>query len=320
MEKLQKAFLKEPISKKVLLICSLLAFISCFFDWHPYFRGIGGTIYFTLFFSFFILTYWLAPILEIKIPQIAKDIQTGDRFAALLMTMGVVLYVMDIGFNFTIGFILVFLSTTIGFIVAFFGDVPVERSLKMIKKGKEKVEKHIEQSKKAKKVHLKNNQNSQQINKNNTSYRQTIQIQEEHNAQNTKKKMTGTGIIKFAFIGAIMGVIFSYYFQPEMLRYMLGSIGGYLSELPGLILDGNVRDRKVILQGIFISVFIFTIFGIIVGLFFGRLNTVNYVKKIENGEINMQKHGKDKLICNKIDDQKKKDACIEKVAKSKKDE
>ncbi|NQU84920.1 MAG: PspC domain-containing protein [Mariniphaga sp.] len=67
--------------------------------------------------------------------------------------------------------------------------------------------------------------------------------------------------VSFSIIGAILGIPLSYYFQSEMVRSKVGSIGGYLENF------GDIVDNSDLLGNVIISIIVFALVGGVIGYF-----------------------------------------------------
>jgi len=65
--------------------------------------------------------------------------------------------------------------------------------------------------------------------------------------------------VTFAFLGGILGIPLSYYFQPDMVRAKVGGMGGYLENF------GDIVDNSDLLGNVFLSVVIFALVGLAIG-------------------------------------------------------
>lgn len=77
-----------------------------------------------------------------------------------------------------------------------------------------------------------------------------------------KSNSTGGGKkLTFAFLGGILGIPLSYYFQPQMVQAKVGGMGGYLKNF------GDIVDNSDLIGNVFLSVVIFALIGLVIGYF-----------------------------------------------------
>ena len=70
--------------------------------------------------------------------------------------------------------------------------------------------------------------------------------------------------VTLAIIGAILGIPLSYYFQPELVRSKVGSLGGYLNHF------GEIVDNSDLNGNILLSVLFFGFMGGLIGYFIDK--------------------------------------------------
>lgn len=75
------------------------------------------------------------------------------------------------------------------------------------------------------------------------------------------RKSGGGKKVTFAFLGGILGIPLSYYFQPEMIQRKMGGMGGYLENFDKIV------DNSDLLGNVFMSVVIFALVGLVIGYF-----------------------------------------------------
>jgi hypothetical protein len=67
--------------------------------------------------------------------------------------------------------------------------------------------------------------------------------------------------VSYAFIGAILGIPLSYYFQNGLVQLMFGGVSGYITNIDKILNNGNM------LGNVIMSVVIFAIVGGVIGFF-----------------------------------------------------
>ncbi|MCK9414534.1 MAG: zinc ribbon domain-containing protein [Prolixibacteraceae bacterium] len=67
--------------------------------------------------------------------------------------------------------------------------------------------------------------------------------------------------VQFAFIGAILGLPLSYYFQSDYVKSKVGGMGGYLKNF------GDVVSNSDLVGNVILSVVIFALVGGVIGYF-----------------------------------------------------
>ena len=75
----------------------------------------------------------------------------------------------------------------------------------------------------------------------------------------TIKRKVSTTIIKFADCGGLLGFPLSYYFQPDIVKYSVNGIGGYLRHFD------KIFNNMDLFLNVLISAVIFAIIGGLIG-------------------------------------------------------
>jgi phosphotransferase system glucose/maltose/N-acetylglucosamine-specific IIC component len=92
--------------------------------------------------------------------------------------------------------------------------------------------------------------------------------------------------VTFAIIGGILGIPFSYYFQPEIVRAKVGGMGGYMKNF------GDIAKNSDLVVNIIISIVIFALIGGVIGYFIDK----NEIKNKTFGEQNLESSGSNQNV------------------------
>ncbi|TRZ50731.1 zinc-ribbon domain-containing protein [bacterium] len=105
-------------------------------------------------------------------------------------------------------------------------------------------------------------------------------------SQTRREKNKKMKKVTFAIIGAILGIPFSYYFQPEIVRAKVGGMGGYIKNF------GDIAKNSDLIGNVIISIVIFALIGGVIGYFIDENETKN--KKF--GEQNAESSGSNQNV------------------------
>lgn len=94
-----------------------------------------------------------------------------------------------------------------------------------------------------------------------------LEIKTETNTENEEVKnkvaqtnsSEGGNKLLFTFLGAILGIPMSYYFQPEIVQAKVGGIGGYLKNF------GDILDNSDLIGNVLLGVVVFALIGLLIG-------------------------------------------------------
>ncbi|MFC1615585.1 hypothetical protein ACFL21_00445 [Patescibacteria group bacterium] len=132
MDDIKKSFEKEPQSKKIILIAAAAALVATFLPWFKASLGEFGALsvngwhsygFITVIGSAGLVLIWLLPKLGVKYKLPAKE-DYIEKGLAIAIIAGPVLWLIDMGFDFSFVGLGLYLAVAAGGVATYFKFVP----------------------------------------------------------------------------------------------------------------------------------------------------------------------------------------------------